>query len=63
MRDQNGRLSGWDLPRNHFETDISNFFKPQPKEILEVKYPESYQAKFGGTPGTVHMTKEGLEFV
>jgi hypothetical protein len=58
MMDQNGRLSGWDLPRNHFETHISNFFERQPEEILEVKY-ESYQAMFGGTPGTVHMTKEG----
>jgi hypothetical protein len=32
-------------------------------KIPEVKYLESYQAMFGGTPGTVHMTKEGVEFV
>jgi hypothetical protein len=25
MRDQDGRLVGWGLPRDHFETDISNF--------------------------------------
>jgi hypothetical protein len=63
MRDQNGRLLGWGLPHDHFEIDISNFFEPQPEEISEVKYLESYQAMFGGTPGTVHMTKEGVEFV
>jgi hypothetical protein len=28
-----------------------------------VKYPQSYQATFGGTPGTVHMTGEGVVFV
>jgi hypothetical protein len=61
--DQNGRLSGRDFPHNHFETDVSKFFEPQPEKILEVKYPESYEAMFGGTPGTVHMTKEGVEFV
>jgi hypothetical protein len=33
------------------------------EEIPEVKYPQSYQATFGGTPGTVHMTGEGVEFV
>jgi hypothetical protein len=33
MRDQNGRLSEWGLPLDHFETDISNLFEPQPKEI------------------------------
>jgi hypothetical protein len=57
-RDQDGRLAGWDLPRDHFDTDISNFFESQPEEVLEVKYLQSYQAMFGGTPGTVHMTKK-----
>jgi hypothetical protein len=33
MRDQNGRLSEWGLPLDHFETDISNLFEPQPEEI------------------------------
>jgi hypothetical protein len=42
---------------------ISSFFESHPEEIPEVKYLESYQAMFGGTPGTVHMTKEGVEFV
>jgi hypothetical protein len=51
------------LLHDHFVTDISNFPEPQPQEILEVKYPESYQAMFGGTPGIVQMTKEGVELV
>jgi hypothetical protein len=59
MSDQDGRLAGWDLPRDHFETDISNFHEPQPEEVPEVKYLLSYQATFGGTPGIVHMNKEG----
>jgi hypothetical protein len=63
IRYQEEKLAGWDLPRNHFETNISNFFEPQPEEIPEVKYPQSYQAMFGGTPGTVHMNKEGVEFI
>jgi hypothetical protein len=29
-----------------------------PEEVLELKYPQSYQATFGGTLGTVHMTGE-----
>jgi hypothetical protein len=33
MRDQDGRLAGWDLPCDHFETNISNFFEPLPEEI------------------------------
>jgi hypothetical protein len=33
------------------------------EEISEVKYPQSYQATFGGTPGTTHMTGEGVLFV
>jgi hypothetical protein len=45
------------------KTDISNLFDALPEEILEVKYLNHYQAMFGGTPGTVHLTKEGLEFV
>jgi hypothetical protein len=28
-----------------------------------VKYPQSYQATFGGTLGTVHMNGEGVVFV
>jgi hypothetical protein len=44
MRDQDGRLTGWSLPRDHFENDISNFLEPQPEEVPEVKYPQSYQA-------------------
>jgi hypothetical protein len=48
---------------NFFEPDISNFFESQLEEVPEVKYPQSYQAMFGGTPGTVHITKEGVEFV
>jgi hypothetical protein len=63
MRGQDGKLAGWDLPHDHFETDISNFFEPRPEEIPEVKYSQSYQALFGGTPGIVHMNKEGVEFV
>jgi hypothetical protein len=63
MRDQDGKLAGWDLPHDHFETNISNFFEPVPEEVLEVKYPQFYQATFGGTPGTVHMTEEGMMFV
>jgi hypothetical protein len=62
MRDQYKKLAGWDLYRDHFETDILNFFESQPEEVPEVKYPQSYQAMFGGTPGTVHMMKEGVEF-
>jgi hypothetical protein len=51
MRDPDGKLAGWDLPRDHFETNISNFFEPVPEEVPKVKYPQSYQATFGGTPG------------
>jgi hypothetical protein len=63
MRDQDGRLLGWSLPRDHFESDISNFLEPQPEKIPKVQYPQSYQATFGGTPGTVHMNGEGVVFV
>jgi hypothetical protein len=63
MRDQDGKLAGWDLPRDHFETNISNFFEPVPEEVPEVKYPQSYQATFGGTPGIVHMNGVGVVFV
>jgi hypothetical protein len=63
MRNQYGKLAGWDLTRDHYETNISNFFELQPEETPEVKYLQSYQAMFGGTPGTVHMNKEGVEFV
>jgi hypothetical protein len=42
---------------------MSNFFEPPPKEVPEVRYLESYKAMFAGTLGTVHMTKEGVEFV
>jgi hypothetical protein len=56
------RLSGWGLPHYHFETDILNLFESQPEEIPEVKYPESYQAMFGGILGTMHYTNEGVEF-
>jgi hypothetical protein len=59
MRDQFGRLVGWVLPRDHFENDTSNFLEPEPEEIPEVNYPQTYQATFGGTPGTVHMNGEG----
>jgi hypothetical protein len=63
MRDQDGRLAGWGLPHDHFETNISNFVEPQPEEVPEVKYPQSYQAMFGGTPRTLHMNRDGAEFV
>jgi hypothetical protein len=63
MRDQDGRLTGWSLPHDHFEKDISNFFEVVPEKTLEVKCPQSYQATFGGTPRTVHMTREGVVFV
>jgi hypothetical protein len=63
MRDQDGRLAGLGLPRDHFEIDISNFLEPQPEEIPEVKYPQYYQTMFGGTPGTVHMNGDRVEFV
>jgi hypothetical protein len=63
MTDQSGKLTGWDFLHNHFETDMSNFFEPPPKEVPEVRYLESYKAMFAGTLGTVHMTKEGVEFV
>jgi hypothetical protein len=63
VRDQDGKLAGWDLPHDHFEKDISNFFVVVPKEIPEVKCPQYYQATFGGTLGTVHMTREGVVFV
>jgi hypothetical protein len=63
IRDQDGKLAGWDLPHNHLETNISNFFRPHPEEVPEVKYPQSYQAMFGGTLRTVHMNKDGVEFV
>jgi hypothetical protein len=63
MRDLDGKLEGWDLPRDNFETNISNFFGLVIEEILEVKCPQSYQATFGGTPGTPHMTGEGVVFV
>jgi hypothetical protein len=49
IRNQDKNLAGWDLTHDHFGTNISNFFEPQPEEILEVKYPQSYQAMFGGT--------------
>jgi hypothetical protein len=52
MRDQDGRLAGWGLSYDHFETDISNFLESWPKEVTKVKYLQSYQAMFGGTPGT-----------
>jgi hypothetical protein len=63
MRDQDGRLAGWGLPRDHFEKDISNFLEPQLEEVSEVKYLQYYQATFGCTPGTVHMNGEGVVFV
>jgi hypothetical protein len=62
MRDQDGKLAGWDLPHDHFETNISNFFEPVPEEVPEVKYTQSYQATFGSTPGIVHMNGEGVVF-
>jgi hypothetical protein len=63
VRDQDGMLAGWDLPCDHFETNISNFFEPVPEEVPEVKYPQSYQATFGGTPGTLNMIGEEVVFV
>jgi hypothetical protein len=36
MRDKSEKLIGWDLPYNHFDTNISNFFDPLPEEIPEV---------------------------
>jgi hypothetical protein len=33
MRDQDGRLTGWSLPHNHFEKDVSNFFEHVPEEV------------------------------
>jgi hypothetical protein len=30
IRDPDGKLAGWDLPRDHFETNISNFFELVP---------------------------------
>jgi hypothetical protein len=63
MRDQDRRLTGRSFPHDHFEKDISNFFEPVPEEVPEVKYPQSYRATFGGTPGTVHMSGEGVVFV
>jgi hypothetical protein len=53
MRDSDGKLTGWDLPCDHFVIE----------EIPKVKYPQSYQAAFGGTLGTAHMTGEGVVFV
>jgi hypothetical protein len=63
MRDKSEKLIGWDLPYNHFDTNISNFFDPLPEEIPEVKYLNHHLAMFGGTPGTLHLTKEGMEFI
>jgi hypothetical protein len=63
MRDSDGKLAGWDLPRDHFEANTSNFFGHVIEEIPEVKYPQSYQATFEGTPGTAHMAGEGVVFV
>jgi hypothetical protein len=51
MRNQDGKLAGWNLPRDHFENNISNFLEPQPEEIPEVKYPQSYQGTFGVLQG------------
>jgi hypothetical protein len=48
IRNQDGKLAGWGLPHDHFETNISYFFEPQPEEVPEVKYPQSYQALFRG---------------
>jgi hypothetical protein len=53
MRNSDGKLAGWDLPHDHFVIE----------EIPEVKYPQYYQATFGGTPGTAHMTGEEVVFV
>jgi hypothetical protein len=63
MRDPDGKLAGWDLPRDHFETNISNFIGHVIEEIPEVKYPQSYQATFGCTLRTAHMKGEGVVFV
>jgi hypothetical protein len=63
MRDQDRRHTGWSLPRDHFENDNSNFLEPHPEEVPEVRFLQSYQATFGGTPGTVHMNGEGVVFV
>jgi hypothetical protein len=30
MRDEDGKLAGWDLPHDHFQTNISNCFEPMP---------------------------------
>jgi hypothetical protein len=62
MRDQGRRLTWWSLPHDHFEKDTSNFFEIVPEEVPEVKYPQSYQDTFGGTPGTVHINGEGVVF-
>jgi hypothetical protein len=56
-------LTGWSLLHDQFDKDISNFFEVVPEELPEVKYPPSYQATIGGTPGTVHMNGEGVVFV
>jgi hypothetical protein len=53
VRESDEKLAGWDLSRDHFVIE----------EILEVKYPQSYQATFGGTPRTAHMIGEGVVFV
>jgi hypothetical protein len=53
MRNLDGKLAGWDLPRDHFVIE----------QIPKVKCPQSYQATFGGTPGTAHMMGEGVVFV
>jgi hypothetical protein len=63
MRDQERRFTRLSLPHDHFGKDISIFLEPQPEEVPEVKYPQSYQAMFGGTPGTVYMNGDGVEFV
>jgi hypothetical protein len=63
MRDLDGKLARWDLPHDHFETNISNFFGHVIEENPEVKYSQSYQATFGGILGTAHMTGEGVVFV
>jgi hypothetical protein len=63
VRDQDRKLVGWGLHRDHFEIDILGFLDPQPEEVLELKYMQSYQAMFGGTPGTVHMNGDGVEFI
>jgi hypothetical protein len=35
---------------------LTDFHRQQPKEVPEVKYLHFYQATFGDTPGTVHLT-------